>query len=223
MCNPSIYIYAFRTVSSVYLTKILYPPPTTPCPSISPPPPPFNPRHNSRRRIHITDSTFCNFLQVPVTSLLLVQILPSGTTMSLWTPLVYLLLLESEASFQSHTKLKVKLVLYTLIFRPSNRPQKHELETERLQLCHRTKQRSLKHEINELNRVRRPWRKGPGRAIHCLEQWLSTSGARHALDYGTTHSYTEFHITQDLPYLRYTVFHGLVFQSDQNVRYVSPN
>jgi hypothetical protein len=28
-----------------------------------------------------------------------------------------------------------------------------------------------------------------GRAIHCLEQWLSTGGARHGVGYGIPHSY----------------------------------
>ena len=93
--------------------------------------------------------------------------------------------MESETSFQFHAKLKVKVVLYTLICRPSNRPQKYELNTEGHQLC----QCKDRWSIRLMNWVVCVDRDEEGRAIHCLEQWLSTGVARHGVEYGIPHSY----------------------------------
>lgn len=163
-----------------------------------PPPTPLhltpysNPHHISRWTVHITAAPFCNFLLVPATSLLLIQIIPSAPIVLFWTTLIYVLLLQSETSFQFHAKLEVKVLLYTLIFRPSNRPQKYELKTEGHQLCQCTKQRSLKHKINELDSVCRPWRGGQGHSLSgavVVNRWgTARSGIRYTTLVHTLHS-----------------------------------
>jgi hypothetical protein len=114
--------------------------------------------------------------------------------------------------------------LYTLILRPSNRPQKYELKTEGLQLCHCRKERALKHKINELDSVCVD-RDEESTAIHCLEQWLSTGGARHGVGYGVTNSHKHC-VPLDANLITFmiydTVFHGLVFRTDQKKIGVSP-